>query len=121
MSGALRLYHFRNGTYTQVVILFKLYNEELHDLYSSPSIIRTVKSRRMRLAGHIAPMGRRGTCIGCWWGSQRPLGRPKHRLVGNIRIVLLDLGWGKVDWIDLAQDKNSWRALVNSALKLRVP
>jgi hypothetical protein len=49
----------------------KLHNEELHDLYSSPSIIRTIKTRRMRWAGHVARMGRRGTRIGCWWESQR--------------------------------------------------
>jgi hypothetical protein len=44
----------------------KLHNEELHNLYSSPSIIRIIKSRRMRWAGHVARMGRRGTCIGYW-------------------------------------------------------
>jgi hypothetical protein len=49
----------------------ELHNEELHDLYSSPSIIRIIKSRRMRLAGHIARMERRGTCIDYWWESQR--------------------------------------------------
>jgi hypothetical protein len=49
----------------------KLHNEELHDLYSSPNIIRIIKERRMRLAGHVARMGRRGTRIGCWWESQR--------------------------------------------------
>jgi hypothetical protein len=49
----------------------KLHKEELHDLYSSPSIIRIMKSRRMRWAGHVARMGRRGTRIGCWWESQR--------------------------------------------------
>jgi hypothetical protein len=49
----------------------KLHNEELHDLYSSPSIIRIIKARRMRWAGHIAQMGRRGTRIGCCWESQR--------------------------------------------------
>jgi hypothetical protein len=52
----------------------KLHNEELHDLYSSPSIIRIMKSRRMRWAGHVARMGTRGTPIGCWWGSQRERG-----------------------------------------------
>jgi hypothetical protein len=48
----------------------KLHNEELHDLYSSPSTIRIIK-RRMRWVGHVARMGRRGTRIGCWWESQR--------------------------------------------------
>jgi hypothetical protein len=49
----------------------KLHNEELFDMYSSPSIIRIIKSRRMRLAGHLARMGRRGTRIDYWWESQR--------------------------------------------------
>jgi hypothetical protein len=49
----------------------KLHNEELHDLYSSPNIIRIIKSRRMKLAGNVARMGRRGTHIGYWWESQR--------------------------------------------------
>jgi hypothetical protein len=49
----------------------KLHYEELHDLYSSPSIIRIIKSRRMRWPGHVARMGRRGTLIDYWWESQR--------------------------------------------------
>jgi hypothetical protein len=66
----------------------KLHNEELNDLYSLPSIIRIIKSRRMRWAGHVARMGRRGTRIDYWWGSQRerdPLGRPRRRWVDNIK------------------------------------
>jgi hypothetical protein len=51
--------------------LRKLHNEELRDLYSSPSIIKIIKSRRMRLAGHVARMGRRGMLIDHWWESQR--------------------------------------------------
>jgi hypothetical protein len=49
----------------------KLHNEELHNLYSLPSIIRMIKSRRMRWAGHVSHMGRRGMHIGFWWGSQK--------------------------------------------------
>jgi hypothetical protein len=49
----------------------KLHNKELHDLYSSPNIVRVIKSRRMRLAGHVARMGRREACIGFWWGNLR--------------------------------------------------
>jgi hypothetical protein len=49
----------------------KLHNEELHNLYISPSIIRTMKPRRMRFAGHVARMGRRGMHIGFWWESQK--------------------------------------------------
>jgi hypothetical protein len=75
----------------------------------------------MKWAGHEA---RRGTRIGCWWESQRgkrPLGRPRGRWVGNIRMDLVEVGWGDVDWIGLAQDRDSWRALVNLVLNLRLP
>jgi hypothetical protein len=74
----------------------ELHNEELRDLYSSPSIIRIIKSRRMRLAGHVARMGRRGTLID-YCGKARgkePLGRPRRRWVDNIRIDLGAVGWG---------------------------
>jgi hypothetical protein len=54
-----------------VRVIIKLHNEELHDLYSSPSIIRIINGRRMRWAGYEARLGRRGTRIGCWWESQR--------------------------------------------------
>jgi hypothetical protein len=53
--------------------------------------------------------------------GKRPLGRPEHRWVDNIRMDLGEVGWGVVDWIGLAQDRNRWRALVNSILNLRVP
>jgi hypothetical protein len=53
--------------------------------------------------------------------GKRPLGRPIRRWVDNIRTDLGDVGWGDVDWIGLAQDRNRWRALVNSVLNLRVP
>jgi hypothetical protein len=54
-------------------------------------------------------------------GGKRPLGRPRRRWVVNIRMHLGELGWGGVDWIGLAEDRNRWRALVNSVLNLRVP
>jgi hypothetical protein len=66
-----------------------MHNEELHNLYSSPNIIRMIKSRRMRWARHVARMGRRGMRIGYWWESQkRPLGRPRRRWVDNIKMDL---------------------------------
>jgi hypothetical protein len=102
----------------------KLHNEELRDLYSSPSIIRIIKSRRMRWAGHVARMDENRNVYRLLVGKperKRPLGRPRRRWVDNIRMDLGEVGWGDVDWIDLAQDRNRWRALVNSVLNLRVP
>jgi hypothetical protein len=102
----------------------KLHNEELRDLFSSPSIIRITKSRRMRWTGHVAWMGEKRNTYRLLVGKpegKRTLGRPRRRWVGNIRMDLAEVGWGDVDWIGLAQDRNRWRALVNSVLNLRVP
>jgi hypothetical protein len=102
----------------------KLHNEELHDLYSSPSIIRIIKSRRMRRAGNVARMGEKRNACKLLVGKpegRRPLARPRRRWSYNIRMDLVEVGWGDVDWIGLAQDRNRWRALVNSVLNLRVP
>jgi hypothetical protein len=102
----------------------KLHNEELRDLYSSPSIIRIIKSRKMRLAGHVARMGEKRNAYRLLVGKpvgKRPLGIPRRRWVDNIGMDLGEVGWGGVDWIGLAQDRNRWRALVNSVLNLRVP
>jgi transcription termination factor 2 len=102
----------------------KLHNEELRDLYSSPSIIRIIKSRRMRWAGHTARIGEnrnvsRLLVVGKPEGK-RPLGRPRRRLVDNIRMGLGEIGWGSADWINLAQDRDKWRAVVNAVMNLRV-
>jgi hypothetical protein len=102
----------------------KLHNEELRDLYSSPSIIRIMKSRRRRWAGHVARMGEKRNAYRLLVGKpvgQRPLGRPRRRWVDNIRMELGEVGWGDVNWIGLAQDRNRWRALENLVLNLRVP
>jgi hypothetical protein len=53
--------------------------------------------------------------------GKRPLGRPRRRCVDNIRMDLVEVGWGDLDWIGLAQDRNRWRALLNSVMNLRVP
>jgi hypothetical protein len=102
----------------------KLHNEELHGLYSSPSIIRVIKARRMRWAGHLARMGEvRGAhniLVGKPEG-RRPLGRPRRRWEDNIKMDLRELGFGDVDWIRLTQDKDRLRALVNTVMSLRVP
>jgi hypothetical protein len=102
----------------------KLHNEELHDLYSSPSIIRIIKSRRMRWAGHVARMREKRNAYRLLVEKpegKRPLGRPRRKWVDNIRMDLGEVGWGNVDWIGLAKDRNRWRALVNSVLNLWVP
>jgi hypothetical protein len=102
----------------------KLHNEELRDLYSSPSIIRIIKSRRMRWAGHVVRRVVKRNEYRLLVGKpegKRPLGRPRRRWVDNVRVDLRQVGWGDVDWIGLAQDRNRWRAPVNSVLNLRVP
>jgi hypothetical protein len=78
----------------------------------------------MRWAGHVARIGEKMNAYRLLVGKpkgKRPLGRRRRRWVDNIRMVLGDLGRGDVDWIGVAQDRNRWRALVNSVLNLRVP
>jgi hypothetical protein len=99
----------------------KLHDEELHDLYSSTSIIRIIKPRGMKWAGHIVRIGRRETRIGGKAEGRRPLGRPRSKWVDNIRMDLVEVGWSDVDWIGLVQYRDRWRALMNSVLNLRVP
>jgi hypothetical protein len=102
----------------------KLHNEELYNLYSSPSIIRIIKSRRMRWAGHMARMGeKRNVCRLLVEKPERkiPLGRPRRRWIDNIKIDLLEIGLNVVVWIGLVQDRYRWRALVNSVMNLRIP
>jgi hypothetical protein len=99
-------------------------NEELHNLYSSPSIIRMIKSRNMSWGGHVARMGEKRNAYRILVGKpegKRPLGRPRRRWVGNIKIDLREIGWDGMDWIDLAQDRDQWRALVNTVMNLLVP
>jgi hypothetical protein len=102
----------------------ELHNEELCDLYCSPSIIRIIQSRRMKWALHVARMGEKRNAYRLLVGKpegKRSLGRSRRRWVDNIMMDLGEVGWGDVDWIGLAQDRNRWRALVNSVLNLRVP
>jgi hypothetical protein len=102
----------------------KLHNEKLHGLYSSPSVVRVIKARKMRWVGHVARIGDvRGACsilVGRPEG-RRPLGRSRCRWEDNIKMDLREIGFGDVDWIHLAQDRDGWQALVNMAMNLRVP
>jgi hypothetical protein len=87
----------------------KLHNEELHALYSSPSIIRVIKSRRMRWAGYVARMGDKRNAYLLLVGKpegKRPFGRPRRRWMDNSKMDLEEVGCGDVDWIYLDQDKN---------------
>jgi hypothetical protein len=98
----------------------KLHNEELHNLYSSPDIIRIIKA----LARHVARMGETRNAYSVLVGKpegNRTLGIPRRRWVNNIKMDLRDIGWDGMDWIDLSQDRDRWRALVNTTVNLRVP
>jgi hypothetical protein len=102
----------------------KLHNEELYHLYSSPNNFRVIKSRRMRWAGLVALMRERRGVYRVLVGEpegKRPLGRQRPRWEDNIKIDLQEVGCGDVDWIELAQDRDSWPAFVNAAMNLRVP
>jgi len=101
-----------------------LHNEELNDLYCSPNIVRVIKSRRMRWAGHVARMGEEREVYRFLVGKsggKRLLGRLRRRWVDNIRMDLQEVIYGSVDWIGLAQDRDSWRTLVSAVMNLGVP
>jgi hypothetical protein len=83
-----------------------------------------IKSRRMRLAGHVARIGEKGNAYRILVRNperKRPLGRPRRRCVGNIKMDFREIGWDGMDWIDLVQDRDQCRALVNAVMNLRVP
>jgi hypothetical protein len=87
----------------------KLHNEELHGLYSSPSVVRVIKARRMRWVGHVAHMGEVRGAYNISVGrpeGRRPLGRPRRRWEDNMKLGLREIGFGDVDWIHLAQDRD---------------
>jgi hypothetical protein len=102
----------------------KLHNEELNDLYTLPNIVRVVKSRRMIWAGHVARMGEERVVHRVLMGKpegKRPLGRPRRRWEDNNRMDPQEVGGGCGDWMELAQDRDRWRAFVSTVKNLQVP
>jgi hypothetical protein len=101
----------------------KLHNDELHSLYSSLNIVRVIKSRRMRGAGHVARMGEGRSVYRVLVGrpeGKRRLGRPRRRWEDNIKMDLREIGMYGANWIQLAQDRVQWRACVNTVMNLLV-
>jgi len=102
----------------------RLHNEELNDLYSPHNIVRVIKSRRMRRAGHVARMGEERGVYRVLVGKpeeKRPLGRPRRRWVDNIRMDHQEVGCGYMDWIGLVQGRDKWRTVVSAVMNVRVP
>ena len=102
----------------------KFHNDELHALYASPNIIRSVKARRLRWAGHVARMEQSKNAYRVLVGKpegKRPLGRPRRRWEDNIEMDLREMGCNPGEWIDLAEDRDQWLAYVRAVMNLRVP
>jgi hypothetical protein len=102
----------------------RLHNEELNDLYSSPNIVRVIKSRRIRWVGHVARVGEERRVYRVLLGKpeeRRPLGGPRRRWVDTVRMDVQEVGCGYMDWIGLAQDRDRWRTVVSAVMNLGVP
>ena len=102
----------------------RLHNEDVNNLYSSPNILRVIKSRRMRWAEHVARMGEEKSVYRILVekpGGKRSLGIPRRRWVNSIRMDLQEVGCGYMDWIELAQDRDRWRTIVSAVMNIRVP
>ena len=101
----------------------KLHNAKLYALYSSPNIVRNLKSIRLRWAGHVARMEKSRYAYRVLVGKpegKRPLGRPRRRWEDNIRMDLRKVGCDPGELIDLAEDRDQWRAYVRAVMNLRV-
>jgi len=129
-SEKLSLFDFHRAVHLYTVYIVRtgewrrLHNEELNDFYSSPNILRVIKSRKMRWDGHVARMGEERGVYRVLVGNpegRRPLGRPRRKWVNNIRMDFQEVGCGYMDWIGLAQDRDRWRTLVSAVMNLRVP
>jgi hypothetical protein len=100
----------------------KLHNEELNYLYSSPNIVRVIKSRKIRWVRHVARMGEKRSVYRFLVGKhegKRQFGKSRRRWEENIKMDLLEAGCG--EWIELAQGRDRWRALVNAVMNFGVP
>jgi hypothetical protein len=114
----IKLYHFR------ILQHYTFSKSKFHDLYSSPNIVRVIKSRRMRWAGHVAHMGEGRGAYRVLVGrpkGKRPLGRPRRRWEDNIKMYLEEIGIDGANWIRLARDRVQRRAFVNTVMNFRVP
>jgi hypothetical protein len=100
----------------------KLHNEKLHKVYSSTNIIRMIKSRIMKWAGHVTRMGTKMIAHRILVRKQEETTRRhRRRSEDNIKMDLREVGWDGKDCIDLAEDRNRWRDVVNTVMNLRVP
>jgi hypothetical protein len=114
----------RNCSFRKAGEWIRLHNKELYALYSSLNIIRVIKSRRLRWAGHLARMEERRGAYRALVGKpegRRPLERPRRRWKDNIKMDLREVRYGSADWVNLAQDRDRWRVFVYTVKNLRVP
>jgi hypothetical protein len=102
----------------------RLHNKELYVVFSSPNIIWVIKSRRLRWAGQVACMRERRGAYKVLVSKPEErwsLERPRRRWEDHIKIYIREVGWENMDWIDVAQNRETWRALVKAVMNLRVP